>query len=168
MTARIHAGVAVAALFAATMATAAFAERGPGGSEGRGGMMLEMFDSIDADKDGKLTEAELQAHRAAEFATADANSDGVLSAEELTAKHLARLTEMAADRTTRMIDNLDENGDGSLSAEEMDPSVRERGFARMDRDDDGAISKEEAEAALERFADGRKHHRRGMGEGMEN
>lgn len=168
MTGRIQTGVAVAALFAATMASAAFADRGPGGPAGRGDRLLEMFDSIDADKDGKVTEAELDAYRAAEFKAADANSDGILSAEELTQQHLARMAERAADRSARMIESLDGNGDGSLSADEMDQSARERGFAQIDRDDDGAISKDEAEAARERFADGRRHHRRGMSDGMQN
>lgn len=165
MTGRFKTGLALAALFAATMASGAFAERGPGG---RGNMLLEMFDTIDADKDGKVTEAELDAHRAAEFAAADANSDGMLNAAELTDQHLARMADRAADRSARLIENLDDNGDGNLSAEEMDERVRERGFARMDKNDDGAISKDEAEDAMDRFADGRRHSRRGMGHGMEN
>jgi Ca2+-binding EF-hand superfamily protein len=164
MTALLKTGAAVAALFAATIGTAVMAERGPGGP---GNMMLEMFDTIDADKDGKLTEAELAAHRVAEFAAADTDKSGTLSAEELTAKHLARMTDIAAERTTRMIGQMDDNGDGALSADEMAQTVEGRRFARIDSDDDGAISKTEAEAALERFAEGRKHRRDGK-HGMDN
>jgi Ca2+-binding EF-hand superfamily protein len=150
----------MAALFAATLTTAAWAEKGPGG------MLLERFDSIDADKDGKITPAEMDAHRLAEFAAADTNSDGLLSTEELTQKTLARMAEMAAERTTKMIAQLDTNDDGSLSAEEMDERVRDRHFARVDRDDDGAISKAEAAEALEHFAQRRKRHGKAGGDEM--
>ncbi len=165
MTGRIHLGVAIAALLATT-STAALADRGFCGGEGRGRMMLEMFDTIDANKDGNITEAEFEAHRTAEFTAADTNGDGMLSSDELAQQHLARMSAKAAERSARMIENLDDNGDGSLSLDEMYQTVRERGFARMDRDDDGTISKDEAEGAMERFAEGRRHHRRGMGGGM--
>ncbi len=156
MTARLNTWAAAAALCAATFTTAVMAERGPGGQEGRGEMLLEMFDAIDADKDGKITEIELEAHRAAEFAAADTNSDGVLNAEELTARHLARMSEMATNRTTQMIERMDDNGDGSLSAEEMTETVQERRFARLDQDEDGAISRQEAEETGDRFMERRK------------
>jgi Ca2+-binding EF-hand superfamily protein len=172
MTSRFHTSVAIAALLAATLTSAAFAQNGPGGPGGQGEMLLEMFDTIDADKDGKVTKDEMDAHRAAEFAAADTNSDGVLSAEELTQKHLARMAETVAERTARMIENLDDNADGSLSAEEMDPRMQDRRFSRMDQDNDGAISKAEVEAAMEHFAHGRKKHGQGgmddMGGMMEN
>jgi EF hand len=164
MNALLKTGAAVAALFAATIGTAVLADKGPGG---QGNMLLEMFDTIDADKDGKLTEAELAAHRAAEFAAADTDKNGTLNAEELTAKHVARMTEIAGERTTRMIGQMDDDGDGALSADEMAQTVEARRFARIDGDEDGAISKAEAEAALERFADGRKHRRDGK-HGMDN
>jgi Ca2+-binding EF-hand superfamily protein len=168
MTARFNTGAAVAALFAATFATAVMAEKGPGGPEGRGEMLLQMFDTIDADKDGKLTEAEIEAHRAADFAAADTNSDKVLSAEELTVQHLARMTKMATDRTAKMIERMDDNGDGTLSAEEMTQTVEEQRFARLDRDEDGAISKAEAEDAGERFMERRKKHHRDAPDEVEN
>ncbi len=161
-------GAAVAALFAATFATGAMAEKDPGGPDGRGAMMLQMFDTIDADKDGKLTEAEIEAHRAAEFAAADTNSDGMLNAEELTAQRLARMTRMATDQTARMIERMDDNADGSLSAEEMSETMQERQFARLDRDEDGAISKAEAEDAGERFMERRKKRHHGMQDDDEN
>lgn len=167
MTARTQTTVMMAALFAATMASAAFADKGPD-SPGRGDVLLEKFDSIDTDKDGKVSEAELAAFRAAEFAAADTNSDGMLSAEELTQKQLARMAETAAMRSARMIEDRDDNGDGNLSAEEMDQSVQEGRFSRIDQDDDGAISKDEAEDALKRFADNRKKHRKGVNDAMEN
>lgn len=165
MTGKLKTGAAAIVLLSAAIGSAAYADRGPRGGEGPGEMMLQMFDAIDADKDGKITEAEIEAHRAAEFKAADTNSDGVLSADELAQKQIAEMTARAADRAARMIEELDDNGDGSLSAEEMTQTTRERRFSRMDADGDGAVSKEEAEAAMDEFGEGRRHHR-GGGHGM--
>ena len=163
MTASKKTAVAVLALMGAAFGSAALAERGMGGMggmggpEGRGAMLIEMFDTIDADKDGKVTQDELAAHRAAEFAAADTNSDGALSAEELQAKMMA---EMLARQSARMIENMDNDGNGSLSVEEMGEGPMAGNFARIDSDNDGAISKEEAQAAAEKVGkrrEGRGH-----------
>lgn len=150
-------------LGAAGLATVAFAEMGPGagmGGEDHGPRLLEMFDEIDTDKDGKLSLAELEAHRAAEFAAADANGDGSLDADELSARMLARIQEKMAERIQHMIDNRDNDGNGLISAAEMGEGPAENHFARIDSDNDGMISKEEAETALEH----RKKRRHGWGE----
>lgn len=142
----------------AALGTAALAEMGPGGPEDRGMKLLELFDTIDSDKDGKLSLAELEAYRAAEFKAADTNADGALDAEELAARELARFQERLADRTQRMIDNKDNDGNGSLSADEIGKGPAEDNFARIDTDNDGMISKEEAKAAMKR------HKKRGHGD----
>lgn len=160
MTGPMKSTVAVIALMGAVLASAAMADRGPGAQGGPGAMLLEMFDGIDTDSDGKLTEAELAAHHEAMFTASDANADGMLNAEELAARQLARFTETLADRTARMIENRDNNGDGSLSLAEMEEAPGMRHFARMDSDNDGAISKAEAEAGMEHM--GKRKHRMGM------
>lgn len=165
MTAPKKTVVAVLALVGAVFGSAAMADRGMGmgmgGGEGRGAMMLEKFDAIDADKDGKVTQEELAAHRAAEFAAADSNKDGALSAEELQAQMLA---EMLARHSARMIENLDDDGNGSLSVEEMGEGPMAGNFARIDSDNDGAISKAEAEAVAEKMGKGREGRRHMMGD----
>jgi Ca2+-binding EF-hand superfamily protein len=159
----------LAALLAgAALATAAYAQMGPGDGDGhghgeRGQRMLEMFDTIDANNDGKVTMDEIEAHRAAEFTAADTNGDGALDSDELTARQMTRMQERMATRVQHMIDNMDNDGNGSLSADELGRGPFENRFARIDTDNDGAISKEEAEAML--------HHRkmRGMrGWGMQD
>jgi Ca2+-binding EF-hand superfamily protein len=161
---------AVAVLFGATLATSALAQPGPDGEGGPGPMLAEMFGTLDADADGKVTLEELQAHRAAKFAAADANGDGLLDAAEALAFHQAEMAEMLERRAKMMIERHDDNGDGSLSAEEMGESRLEDRFALIDTDNDGAISPAEAEAAALRFAEHRgqrKHdHKGGMGGGM--
>lgn len=161
--------VAALALVGALVGGAVLAEQGemgmggPGGpGKDRGAMLGEMFDSMDADKDGKLTYAEMEAHRKAEFAAADTNGDGALSADELSARALVRFQEKLAERTQAMLDNMDNDGNGSLSEDEMGEGPGMRNFARLDADNDGAITKEEIQAGMKH----RKKHGHGMGEGM--
>jgi Ca2+-binding EF-hand superfamily protein len=150
------------ALMGALMGSAALAEQGKmgmgGPGEGRAAMLAEMFDTIDADKDGKLTYAEMEAHRKAEFDAADTNKDGALSADELSARALARFQEKLAQRTQGMLDNMDNDGSGSLSPEEMGEGPGMRNFARIDADNDGAITNEEIKAGMQ-------HHKKKRGHG---
>jgi Ca2+-binding EF-hand superfamily protein len=142
--------------------TALMADTGPKGGP-KGAEMLERFEAMDADKDGKVTEAEIAAYHAARFAAADADGNGSLSAEELTAMQLARMQDRMADRSARMIERLDANADGQLSAEEMAKmGERKSPFERADADGDGGVTMEEARAAVEKGAKRGKH---GRGEG---
>jgi Ca2+-binding EF-hand superfamily protein len=167
-----------AALLAASLGSVALAENMPmdGGMQGcgmqgggmRDGGMREggpflNFDQIDADKDGKITLAEMEAFRAARFAGADANADGNLSAEELVAMHEAERAARQLQRSTDMIAKFDTNADGALSAEELpQPGNFDQLFDRIDTDKDGAISKAEADAAMEMMGG---HRGKGMGQG---
>jgi Ca2+-binding EF-hand superfamily protein len=159
---------ALLALAGGLFASAAIAEMGPGGMGGkeghgdRGAMFMDQFDLIDADKDGKITAAELAAHRLARFTAADTNADGALNAEELTAMHVAEMTEKLAKRTDRMLQWMDANGDGSLSVDEMPDGPSPEKLAHLDTDADGAISKAEAETAMQHMGDRMKKHRKGM------
>ena len=119
------------------------------------------FATLDADGNGALTLEELQAQGAARFAAADTNGDGGLSAEELT----AQADQRRAERTAKMIEQHDENGDGLLQAEEMGPKGdrMEKMFDRMDANDDGTVDADEFAAAGDRM--GRGHgDREGHGE----
>lgn len=167
MSAPKKSAIAALAVIGALMGSAALAEKGGmgmggmgGPGEGRGAMLTEMFDTIDADKDGKLSYAELEAHRKAEFDAADTNKDGVLSADELSARALARFQEKLAERTQAMLDNMDNDGNGSLSEAEMGEGPGMRNFARIDADNDGFVTRDEIQAGM-------KHHKkRGHGWGM--
>ena len=161
MSAPKKSAIAVVAVMGALLGSAALADRG-GMGDGRGAMLTEKFDAIDTDKDGKLSYAELEANRKAEFDAADSNKDGALNADELSARALARFQEKLADRTQAMLDNMDNDGNGSLSEDEMGEGPGMRNFARIDGDNDGFVTKEEIQAGM-------KHHKkRGHGGGMDD
>ncbi|MBC2837091.1 EF-hand domain-containing protein [Gemmobacter straminiformis] len=141
-----------------------------GGGEGMGPMAQFDFAAIDADKDGKITQAEMTAWRASQVIGVDADKDGKLSADELKAMHMARMEERAANMATQMIERLDVDGDGLLGVEEMaarpGPAMM---FDRIDADGDGAVTQEEVDAARAAMAEMRGQgmgEGRGMGEGM--
>lgn len=111
---------------------------GMGGYGDRGGMMRHMFDLADADKDGKVTQAEIDKARDDRFAKYDANSDGKLTLDEF--ENLLR--EITRPMTVRAFQRLDPNGDAVITVEEL--SVRTDNIVeRMDRNNDGALSLED-------------------------
>jgi hypothetical protein len=156
---KLLAATVVLGTFGAGIMSPVLAERGPG----HGGMPAFNFDALDADKDGKVTEAEIEAARTARVTTADANKDGLMSAEELAAMQLAEMTARANAMAAEMITRMDSDGDGLLSVAEMAAGPGPaRFFDRVDTDGDGAISRAEADAAAEMMADRRGGDRRPM------
>ena len=149
------AGVALAAL-----STAALADRGPG--NGPGPALMQRFDELDTNKDGKLSAEELAALRTGHMAAADTDKDGTLTRDEM----VAFRQQQAGERAGKAFDRMDADGDGRLSLAEMDsrkgPSP-ERMIKRADTDGDGVLSKAEVEAWMVKM---KGHHGKGMGKGM--
>ncbi len=150
-TKKILTALTLAAVTAAGVSTAALADR-RGGPDGEGMMPIFNFEAMDADKDGKITTAEVQAHRAAMAKAADANGDGFLDAAELTAMEMERMKVRAENRATMMVKRMDTDGDAKLSAAELAAGPGpQRMFERIDADQDGAISQAELDAAKARM-----------------
>ena len=122
------------------------------------------FDTADANKDGKLTAAEMTAYQQARLAGVDADKDGFVTGAELQAFITARMADRAATMATARMAAQDTDQDGRLSQIEMADAPRaQKMFARMDSDGDGAISPEEIASAKARIAG--RHKGQGHGKG---
>lgn len=125
------------------------------------------FETLDANKDGKVTPQEMDAHREAEFKARDTDGDGLLSKDEMIAAAMERVRAGMEKRIGRMVEKRDADGDGKISLAEM-PGGDERGarmFERMDADGDGAISAEEVAAMKDRGMRGKHRHGHGRDHG---
>lgn len=161
---KLGASVAVMAvvLGAATIAVPTLVSAHDRG-EMRGGMMGGMmmgdgmtggldFAALDADGDGKITQAELDAHRKASVAGFDTDGDGMISKEEATAFATAKVQAHITAMIDQQFAMRDLDGDGKLSAVEIvAPPARGRLFDLADADGDGAVSEAEFGAVKDRM-----------------
>ncbi|WPZ33171.1 hypothetical protein T8K17_18245 [Thalassobaculum sp. OXR-137] len=147
MTTRIKALALAAALGTAVIAptfahAAADGQKGPDLARMQERMM-QRFNEIDTDKDGKVNAADLRAYRVAKFTAADANGDGKLSVDELKTMGFAKKREVNLER---MVAWFDTDGDGMIGASEL--PAREAGlFMMLDRDGDGIVTAEDVMSA---------------------
>ncbi|MBC7479482.1 MAG: EF-hand domain-containing protein [Pseudorhodobacter sp.] len=148
-------GFGITAVAGLMMCTAAIADSmgkgdmGPGhmgpGMDHMGGM--PSLEGMDANKDGKVSKEEVTAFRAAQTASVDANKDGKLSVDELAAMHLKAMTDAAKSMAQRMVDRLDTDGDGMLSAAELiGQPMPTNMFDTLDTNKDGFIDQAELDA----------------------
>ncbi|MEO1328849.1 MAG: EF-hand domain-containing protein [Pseudomonadota bacterium] len=106
-----------------------------------------IFNAVDQNADGRLSEAEIFAARAGRFARLDLDGDGFVSSEELEeASQRARRLVERADPTQMM--RLDADGDQRLSQTEFVERPGAPGPAQVDADGDGFISRAEFDALL--------------------
>lgn len=93
---------------------------------------------LDTDGDGKISRDEITAEHKRLFGAADVNSDGKLSADEFRrrGRWFVRMG------TTSFFDMLDADGDGQLTAEEIN-APSERWFERHDVNNTGTLDAEQ-------------------------
>jgi Ca2+-binding EF-hand superfamily protein len=108
-----------------------------------------MLTEMDADKDGTVTRAEIDAHEAARAAEIDADKNGTITAEELIAHH----EKMRQQRMAERLKAMDQNGDGTVSLDEYEAAQTWR-MARLDRNGDGKIEPDE----MQFRHGGERHH----------
>lgn len=149
---RRNALLVATAMALATLTGAAWAQQGPNGIAGGPGMMPgggpgmmpgpdQIFDRFDADGDGQVTQAEVDAFRDARFLEADADGDGAVSFAEMQAMMLARMEERMRSR----FDAMDANGDGVIAKDEMMAGPPVDMFDRFDQNGDGVVTREEVD-----------------------
>ena len=135
--------IAVAAALGGTaLAGASYAgHRGGGHGMGflDGGQLavsaMEVFQTVDTDGDGKLTQAEIDKARNDRHAAHDANGDGNLSLEEFA----GLWHETVRPLTVRAFQMLDTDGDAIVTRAEYDRPLADI-VERLDRDRDGGLS----------------------------
>ena len=113
------------------------AQRAHGGGMGmlRGLGAEQVMREVDTDRDGRITQAEIDAAVNARFARFDADSNGRLSLDEFGALW-ADITRPAAVRAFQF---MDPDGDSAITKAEVDERFG-RLVQRFDRDGDGALS----------------------------
>lgn len=136
--------------------------RGEGGGRGHGMMGRQMMERYDADKDGKVTQAEIDKNRQQWLAEADADKNGTLSLEEFKVLWLKGRNEMMV----REFQFFDRDGNGQVTIEEYQGPMADL-VARRDRNDDGSLGADDRHGQGE--GHGQRHGRmkgHGMGQGM--
>jgi hypothetical protein len=123
----------------ASVAGLAIADRGHGSGRGHMGMMMNMAERYDADKDGKVSQSEIDANRTAWHGEFDGDKNGNLSITEFQSLWLkARREEMV-----REFQRFDRDGDGQVTLDEYKAPLAGM-VARMDRDGDGTMSPDDS------------------------
>lgn len=111
-----------------------------------------MFERFDRDGDGGISAEEFEEVHMIRFYTLDMDNDGEISREEFVFMRAMRgASDRHAHQTFRQ---LDSDGNGQLSVEEFDAS-RLTSFASLDQNGDGTLSPQEViQVASAKFAGG--------------
>lgn len=118
-----------------------------------------MVAKFDRDGDGTIKVAQIEADAAKRAADIDSNADGRITAAEVDA-HRERMRQARAEQ--RLL-RLDADKDGSVSTEEYASGQSGR-LVRLDKDGDGVISREEFRAGRHGRHERRGGHRGPRGE----
>ncbi len=128
-----------AALIALMVSGCGFGHRGGHGHHGKhGGMMFSIMSEVDADGSGSVSQAEVDAYRAAKVRAADGSRDGNLTLDEFE----TLFAELVRERMVDAFQRLDDDGNGVITGAEMDERFGDI-VAHMDRDDDGELSRKD-------------------------
>jgi hypothetical protein len=132
------------------------------GMMGRGhGMMgQQMMERYDANKDGKVTQAEIDQNRQQWLAEFDADKNGTLSLEEFRQLWLKGRNQMMV----REFQFFDKDGNAQVTIEEYQAPMSAM-VAQRDTNNDGALSPDDQRMQRQHRGDG-EHCGKGMGQGM--
>lgn len=104
----------------------------------------QIFDTSDANSDGKITRDEFRAGRAKTFGKLDRNSDGFVDEKDTPRRLRAR--QQDDERMAALRKELDTDGDGRVSRAEFDNGPMPA-FERADANNDGELDADEIAAA---------------------
>ena len=123
-----------------TITGLAHADRGPGGWGGHGkhGMLGEMAERYDANKDGKLSQDEIDSNRTEWHARFDTEKDNALSLKEFEALWL----EAQRERMVREFQRFDKDGDAKVTLDEYKAPLAKL-VENMDRNGDKFLSRDD-------------------------
>ena len=165
----MHKFILIFAILATVSMSSIVTAQRPGGQRGGGQRGDQrsgpspMMMALDADKDGKLSAAEI-ANAATALKALDKNADGILDSTELAPSRGGRGAGGPGGNSGSFVDRVmqrDADGDGKISKDEAGQQMG-RMFGRMDGDGDGFVTKEELETMAKQFQ-GRGGARRGGG-----
>lgn len=167
------AGASAAGIAALTVGGFAVADSRHGGmmdGHGRGFGMMRMAENFaeryDTNKDGKITQEEIDANRTQWMNDADANKDGKLGMDEFQTVWLRAHRE----RMVREFQYFDRDGDAGVTLDEYRRPLNNVVTA-MDQNNDGVLSRDDLKQYKERRGWGQRMRnwmqgREGMGPGM--
>jgi Ca2+-binding EF-hand superfamily protein len=136
-------------------------ERGFGGGHGRMMMMEQFTERYDANKDGKISQEEIDTNRTATLERNDADKDGSLTMAEFEKVWM----EANRQRMVREFQRFDSDGDSKVTLDEYRKPLSDM-VARADHNGDGVLSQDDRGQR-----DGmRRMHRgqRGQGQGPQD
>jgi Ca2+-binding EF-hand superfamily protein len=125
---------------------------GIGRRHGRHKMMKHFAKRYDTNKDGKISQEEIDTNRTERLGKNDANGDGKLSLQEFEGLWMETYHKMMV----RSFQGFDSNGDAQVTLDEYKEPLANI-VERRDRNGDGVLSKED------RPRRGKRHHRKGEG-----
>lgn len=112
--------------------------RGHHGGPGGRGMFGQILEKVDTDGDRSVTQAEIDAFRAAAVADADVSGEGDISLDEFETIYL----DLIRNRMVDAFQDLDADGDGVVTQAEMDNRFGDI-VDRMDRNEDGKLDRDD-------------------------
>ena len=105
---------------------------------GQAEIMKSIMSEVDTDGSESISQAEIDAFRAAKVRAADTSRDGNLTLNEFETV----FSELIRPGMIKAFQRLDENDDGLITAAEMDERLGDI-VARMDRNGDGELSRKD-------------------------
>lgn len=103
----------------------------------------KVFDRIDTNHDGVITQDEYIAAAAAHFNKIDVNGTGEITAQDIASS--PRMVKREQRVAAHEVKKMDANGDGTVSQDEFVAAAKSR-FARLDKNGDGFIDADEVPA----------------------